>query len=384
MTVTSFAELGRTVAANWKSGDYETKEYCVEVARILKGRHTELTKVEGIGCLSTIESGSPESTEKAKPRNVDNETQDTDPTELGAVFCLPAMDTVSPCPKNETNQRKGICGPDSISPVAREQGIVNCQDNVPNRQSGTHVPNIITLVTHEQGLMNNCDNNRTSMLDSYQQYQNNRVAAIPNAASMGRNDSHDHSNVKMFQLMLSMHKHNEYQHDRVTTILNASTKWGDDTMNSRDSNMTWLTDMSHQYQHNQMATIPIATTTWGNDSLNCTTIYMLQPMPSDVIQDMQLMTGSTRSQTGTYNQEAQQKYRAIMNASRRASITNMMTLLPGRARMPEGIHCFGEQPSPNNRRYSAPECQSFKKRHAELTTPTINPGRKGTPNFYPC
>ena len=68
MTVTSFAELGRTVAANWKSGDYETKEYCVEVARILKGRHTELTKVEGIGCLSTIESGSINEESEAKKR----------------------------------------------------------------------------------------------------------------------------------------------------------------------------------------------------------------------------------------------------------------------------------------------------------------------------
>ena len=378
MTVTSFAELARTVAANWKSDDYETKAYCVEVARIIKERHTELTKVGGVGCLSTIDSGGPESTEKAKPRNVDNETQDTHLTELGAVFCLPAMDSVSPCPKNETNQRKGMCGPDSISPVAREQGTVNWQDNVPNRQSGTHVPNIITLVTHEQGFMNNCEKNRTSMLDSYQQYQNNRVATIPKAASMGWNDSHDHSNVKMLQPMSSMH--NEYQHDRVTKILNANAMWGDDTMHSRDSNRTRLTDMSHQYQHNQIATIPIATTIWSNESLNCTTINMLQPMPSDVIQDMQLMTGSTRSQTGTYHQEAQQKYRAVMNASRRASIANMMTLLPGRARMPEGIRCFGEQPSPNNR---APECQSFKERHAELTTPTINPSRKGTPFFYP-
>ena len=95
MTVTSFAELGRTVAANWKSGDYETKEYCVEVARILKERHTELTKCRGIICLPTIDSVSPGSKEEAKPRNAD----------IGAVYCLPTMDTVGPGSKVQLPQR---------------------------------------------------------------------------------------------------------------------------------------------------------------------------------------------------------------------------------------------------------------------------------------
>jgi len=74
------------------------------------------------------------------------------------------------------------------------------------------------------------------------------------------------------------------------------------------------------------------------------------------------------SRTGTDHEDVQQEYRPIMNASRRAAISNMMTL-QGMAPMREGIRCFGEQPIPNNRQYSAPECQSFKKRRTELTTP---------------
>ena len=72
MTVTSFAELSLTVAANWNSADNETKNYCQEVARILKERHTELTKVGGLCCLSTIDSVSPGLKEEAKPIKILN------------------------------------------------------------------------------------------------------------------------------------------------------------------------------------------------------------------------------------------------------------------------------------------------------------------------
>jgi hypothetical protein len=59
MTVTSFSELARSIAANWKSAAKETKDYCEEVARIIKGRHTKLNKVEMTGCLSTTDSVGP-------------------------------------------------------------------------------------------------------------------------------------------------------------------------------------------------------------------------------------------------------------------------------------------------------------------------------------
>jgi hypothetical protein len=77
------------------------------------------------------------------------------------------------------------------------------------------------------------------------------------------------------------------------------------------------------------------------------------------------MTGSAGIQTGIDHQDVPQEFRAIMNASRRATICSMMTL-PGSALTPEGNRYFGKQPTPNNRWYSSPEC---KERHTELTTP---------------
>jgi hypothetical protein len=91
-------------------------------------------------------------------------------------------------------------------------------------------------------------------------------------------------------------------------------------------------------------------------------------MPSDVFQNIPLMTGSAGVQIRTDHQDVPQEFRAIMNASRRAAISSMMTL-QGSALMPEGNRCFGEQPSLDSRWYSAPDCQSFKATHTKLTTP---------------
>ena len=60
------------------------------------------------------------------------------------------------------------------------------------------------------------------------------------------------------------------------------------------------------------------------------------------------MTPNALSRTGTDHEDFQQEFRVIMNASRRAAISSMMTL-PGSAQTREGIRCFGEQPIPNNR-----------------------------------
>jgi len=67
--------------------------------------------------------------------------------------------------------------------------------------------------------------------------------------------------------------------------------------------------------------------------------------------------GSAMSQTGTDHQDVQQQFHTIMDGRRRASISNMMTLL-GRAPMPHGIRGFGQQPSPINRWYLPPENQN--------------------------
>jgi hypothetical protein len=275
MTVTSFFELVRTVAANWKMADEETKDYCVEVARSLKERHTKLAKVGDTCCLSTIDSVSPGPTEETKPRNTNGKTKDTVLTEFGAKFCLHAMGSVSPGPTEETKQRK-VQLPISATHALEDQ---QCEQD-----QSMHAP----------------------------------MGIFPVA-------------------------------------------YGQDTTMSRDGRRTWLMELIDQYHRDQAATITNATTSWGNYSLNRTAINMLRPMPTGVIQEtiqaasMPIMTGIAVGQTGTDHQDAQQKFRAVRNASRRASISNMMTL-PGRAPMPDGIRCFGQQPSPNKKRHSAPEC----------------------------
>jgi len=109
MAVTPFAELARMVAANWKSADKETKDYFKEVVRILNKRHTKMTKVGGIGCLSAIDSISPGLREEAKPRNADSKASDTGLAKFGAIFCLPEeLDSVSTGPKNDTERRNVI------------------------------------------------------------------------------------------------------------------------------------------------------------------------------------------------------------------------------------------------------------------------------------
>ena len=265
------------VAANWKSADKETKDYCVEVARILKERHTELTKVGGIGCLSAIDSISPGSREEATPRNADSEASDTGLAEFGAIFCLPTMDSVSPGQTNDTKRRK------AQQPITATHAF---GDQPSQQYHGMHASTGIFPAAH-----------------------------------------------------------------------------GQNNINIRDGSRTWVMDLIDQYHRHQAASIPNATTMWGNDSLNHTTINMPQPMPSGVIQEtirtasMPIMTGNAVSQMGTDHQDLRHEFRAIMNASKRASISNMMTS-QRRAPMPHGIRGFEQQPNPNFRRHSAPECQN--------------------------
>ena len=70
--VASFVDIARTVAENWKSADKETKDYCSMVAHKVRERHTELFKVGGIGCLSTIDSISPGPKKEVNKRSAGN------------------------------------------------------------------------------------------------------------------------------------------------------------------------------------------------------------------------------------------------------------------------------------------------------------------------
>jgi hypothetical protein len=169
MTVTSFAELARRVSANWKSADKETKDYCVEVARIIKARHAELTKVGVTGCLSTTDSVGPRPTEEAKPRNADNENKDTE-------LCLPTMDSVSPGPKNDT-KRRGVQLPRRATHAFGDQ---------PSQQYlRMHAPVGIFPVAHGQDTMNSRDISRTWLMDMlYHQYHHSQASTTPNATTM--------------------------------------------------------------------------------------------------------------------------------------------------------------------------------------------------------
>jgi len=171
--MTSFAELARTVAVNWKSADKETKDYCATVVRILKNRHTELTKIGGMCRLSTIDSVSSGSKKKIQRRITDNKTNDSALTKLGVMLCLPTMDSVSPTHAFGDQPRQQYLGT-RIFPVA-----------------------------HEQGSVNSCDNGRTCVEDVYHQYQLNRTETIPNTTTILGDDSFHRSNVKMSQQMPS-------------------------------------------------------------------------------------------------------------------------------------------------------------------------------------
>jgi hypothetical protein len=193
MTVISFDQLARTVAE--KSVDKETKDYCVEVALILKERHTEMTKVGKMGRLSTIDSVSQGPKEEAKPRNADSETKDSELTEFEVEYCLPTMDSISPGPKYDTKQRK----------VQLSRRVTHAFEDQPSRHYlSVHAPIGIFPVAQEQDNMNSRDNSRTLMMDMYHQYQHTQAATIPNTSTIWGNESLDCTHIKMRQPMPSV------------------------------------------------------------------------------------------------------------------------------------------------------------------------------------
>ena len=89
----SFTDLARTVAANWKSADKDTKDYCSTVARILKERHTELSEAKVIECLSMTDSINQGLNEETKQRSANSHRMND--SELTESVCLPTMDYVT-------------------------------------------------------------------------------------------------------------------------------------------------------------------------------------------------------------------------------------------------------------------------------------------------
>jgi hypothetical protein len=152
--VASFTDLARAVAANWKTVDEETKDYCLTIARILKERHAELSEAEATGCLSKINSISPGLKVDSKQRSANsNQMSYSELSESVVPCCLPTMDFVSAEPANEMKRRE-------------------LQRRIPRRaskgvrdQKKNQYP-----VAHEQGTMNGHDNTMTCATRMYEQY----------------------------------------------------------------------------------------------------------------------------------------------------------------------------------------------------------------------
>ena len=352
MTVTSFAELARTVAANWKSADKETKDYCVEVVRILKKRHTLLTKVGGIGCLSMIDSIGPGPREEAKPRNAGSEASDTGLAELGAIFCLPEeLDSVSTGPKNDTERINAQL------PVTSTNAF---GDRLSQQYHGMHASLGNFPVVHGQNNMNSRDGSRTWLMDKIYQYHHDQAALILNAIDIWGDDSLNHTTINMPQpVPLGV-----IQETNLTASLPIMTG------NTVSQTGTDQQDVQHQFHAimnaSRRASISNVMTLPGSAMSQTGTYHrdvqqqfhaIMNANRRASISNVMTSPGSAMSQTGTDHQDVQQQFHAIMDGSRRAPISNMMTL-PGRAPMPYGIRGFGQQPSPINRWYSPPECQN--------------------------
>lgn len=170
----SFTDLARTVGANWKTADKETKDYCLAVARIIKERHAELSEAEGVVCLSTIDSISPGPKKETKQRSAEsNRMNDYESTESGVICCLP------------TNQQANDARLRELQSMIPKRASFAFRHQRTNEYPGMCVPTSIGAVAHEQGMTDSHDNNNTSVMQMYQQqYLHNRVTTDSSAKMM--------------------------------------------------------------------------------------------------------------------------------------------------------------------------------------------------------
>ncbi|KAL3822581.1 hypothetical protein ACHAXA_011500 [Cyclostephanos tholiformis] len=158
----SFAELARTVAANWKSADNETKDYCTTVARILKERHSVLIKV---GLLYKIDPSSQAPKEEITPFLKKSK----------GIFCLPTMDLVSPGSQNQRMRRQ-------VKKAKRS--TLDFGDQPTKQCIAMHLPEGVSTIAHEQDTVNSHDIGRTCVMDMYQQYNLNRSTTVQDTTNM--------------------------------------------------------------------------------------------------------------------------------------------------------------------------------------------------------
>jgi hypothetical protein len=188
VTVTSFAELARTVAANWKCADEETKHYCLSVADILKERHSVLASFGGISCLPAIVPASREP-KSEKKRSISERWMSR---KAGTLQ------------QHKDNQSVKLPIPIMSGDAPSETHVV--RDQPSQEYLGRYVPPAIFPVAHEQGTADSHES-RICVIDKlqYQQYQQHQqyqqflTRQLCWATAMLGSDNVDRPNVKMLQ-----------------------------------------------------------------------------------------------------------------------------------------------------------------------------------------
>jgi hypothetical protein len=190
------------VAANWKTVDKETKDYCFMVARILKERHAELSETEGIACLATADSISPGPKKETKQKSAEsNRMDDSESTESGMILCcLPTDQGIEfPSLPFSSEQANEIRRRELQRMIPKRARRIALGDQQANQYPGMCAPTSIDRsVAHEQGMTDSYDNSSTCVLRMYQQqYPHNRMATDSSATMMWGYGNLDLSNAEM-------------------------------------------------------------------------------------------------------------------------------------------------------------------------------------------
>jgi hypothetical protein len=348
------------VAANWKTADKETKDYCLTVACIIKERHAELSEAEGVACLSTIDSISPGPKKETKQSSAkSNRMNDYESTESGAICCLP------------TDQQANDARRRELQSVIPRRASVAFGYQRTNQYPRMCVPTSIDRpVAHEQGTDSYYDNSSTCVLRMYhQQYPHNRMATDSSATIMWGYGNLDLSNSEMPRPIptsactqqgiqgsqMSMMKGSNGDNDHGMCAVACEQGMTD----SYDNSSTCVMQMYQQRDpHNRMATDSSATMMWGYGNLDLSKAEMPRPIPTSVCTKQGIRGTQMSTIKGRYG-DNEHEFPVISNVSQRAMLSNMMNAIhTSKQPIPhrEGNRSFGQ-----HRRWSAPECLQARK-----------------------
>ena len=361
--MTSFTDLSKTVIANWKSIDEETKDYCMTVGRILKERHTELSKVKQMGCLSTMDPVVP-AKKKSKQRSADNNRMNSSGSSKSKMIsCLP---------RDQANAFSAL-------PFILEQAHVmrrrELQSMIPRRARSIdsrdqRAEGIVCLSTvdsispgpKKESKQKSADNNRMNDSEST---ESGAICCLPTdqaiefpplpfsleqAHDMRRRELQSMIPRRARSIALGDQQANHYPGMWVPTI---------------DPVAPELMRMYHQqYLRNQLIAESTLTAMWGVGDGNLNTSNAEMPR---LISSVCIQQGIQGAHVPTMKEsycDNELEFPIISNISRRAMISNMMSAIHT-SQQPiahrEGIRSFGE-----HRRSSAPERLQTSKQEQRL------------------